>query len=89
MKRFLSLKQLEANFLNMYFAGISCVCIDLSSYCLQYVLQINLLERQELPQRVKLYCMNRGLPEHWLFSGMYKRVELQKALGNHLSWKDR
>ncbi|XP_059445486.1 mediator of RNA polymerase II transcription subunit 23 isoform X2 [Corylus avellana] len=50
---------------------------------------INLLERQELPQRMKLYCMNRGPPEHWLFSGMFKRVELQKALGNHLSWKDR
>ncbi|KAL0005249.1 hypothetical protein SO802_012810 [Lithocarpus litseifolius] len=50
---------------------------------------INLLERQELQQRVKLYCMNRGAPEHWLHSGMFKRVELQKALGNHLSWKDR
>ncbi|GLT76812.1 hypothetical protein SLA2020_484490 [Shorea laevis] len=50
---------------------------------------INLLERQELQQRVKLYHMNRGTPEHWLFSGMFKRVELQKALGNHLSWKDR
>ncbi|KAF5450349.1 hypothetical protein F2P56_030709 [Juglans regia] len=50
---------------------------------------INLLERQELLQRVKLYCMNRGTPEHWLYTGMFKRVELQKALGNHLSWKDR
>ncbi|KAK7837064.1 mediator of rna polymerase ii transcription subunit 23 [Quercus suber] len=50
---------------------------------------INLLERQELQQRVKLYCINRGPPEHWLHSGMFKRVELQKALGNHLSWKDR
>lgn len=33
--------------------------------------------------------MNRGPPEHWLFSGTFKRVELQKALGNHLSWKER
>ncbi|TXG57184.1 hypothetical protein EZV62_018497 [Acer yangbiense] len=50
---------------------------------------INLLDRQELQQRVKLYHMNRGPPEHWLYTGMFKRVELQKALGNHLSWKDR
>ncbi|CAN6727864.1 unnamed protein product [Malus baccata var. baccata] len=50
---------------------------------------ISLLDRQELQQRVKLYCANRGPPEHWLFSGPFKRVELQKALGNHLSWKDR
>jgi hypothetical protein len=73
----------------MYFASISCVCIILFSYGLQYILQINLLERQELQQRVKLYCMNRGPPEHWQINGMFKRVELQKALGNHLSWKDR
>ncbi|KAG6714118.1 hypothetical protein I3842_05G186900 [Carya illinoinensis] len=50
---------------------------------------INLLERQEILQRVKQYCVNHGPPEHWLQSGMFKRVELQKALGNHLSWKDR
>eukprot|EP00257_Ricinus_communis_P023718 XP_015583776.1 mediator of RNA polymerase II transcription subunit 23 isoform X1 [Ricinus communis] len=50
---------------------------------------ISLLDRQELQQRVKLFCMNRGPPEHWLFSGVFKRLELQKALGNHLSWKDR
>lgn len=50
---------------------------------------ISLLERQELQQRVKFYLMNRGPPEHWLASGMFKRVELQKALGNHLSWKER
>ncbi|XP_052186132.1 mediator of RNA polymerase II transcription subunit 23 isoform X2 [Diospyros lotus] len=50
---------------------------------------INLLERQELQQRVKFYLMNRGFPEHWLFSGTFKRTELQKALGNHLSWKER
>ncbi|OVA05734.1 Mediator complex [Macleaya cordata] len=50
---------------------------------------ISLLDRQELQQRIKLFCMNRGLPEHWLHSGLFKRVELQKALGNHLSWKDR
>lgn len=50
---------------------------------------ITLLDRQELQQRVKLYCMNRGPPEHWLYSGLFKRVELQKALGNHLSWKER
>ncbi|VVA14573.1 PREDICTED: mediator [Prunus dulcis] len=50
---------------------------------------MSLLDRQELQQRVKLYCMNRGPPEHWIYTGVFKRVELQKALGNHLSWKDR
>ncbi|KAK1374680.1 Mediator complex, subunit Med23 [Heracleum sosnowskyi] len=50
---------------------------------------ISLLERQELQQKVKFYLNNRGPPEHWLFSGPFKRVELQKALGNHLSWKER
>ncbi|KAK3043079.1 hypothetical protein RJ639_001194 [Escallonia herrerae] len=50
---------------------------------------INLLERQELQQRIKFYLTNRGRPEHWLFSGTFKRVELQKALGTHLSWKER
>ncbi|XP_010552683.1 PREDICTED: mediator of RNA polymerase II transcription subunit 23 [Tarenaya hassleriana] len=48
-----------------------------------------LLERQELQQRVKLYCANRGQPEHWLCTQVFKRNDLQKALGNHLSWKDR
>ncbi|PON62719.1 Mediator complex, subunit Med [Parasponia andersonii] len=33
--------------------------------------------------------MNRGPPEHWLYTGIFKRIDLQKALGNHLSWKDR
>ncbi|XP_061375286.1 mediator of RNA polymerase II transcription subunit 23 isoform X2 [Gastrolobium bilobum] len=50
---------------------------------------ISLLDRQELQQRVKVFCLTRGHPEHWLYSGIFKRVELQKALGNHLSWKDR
>ncbi|CAN1317745.1 Mediator of RNA polymerase II transcription subunit 23 [Linum perenne] len=50
---------------------------------------ISLLDRQELQQRVKLFCLNRGPPEHWLHSGIFKRLELHKALGNHLSWKDR
>ncbi|KAK4409723.1 Mediator of RNA polymerase II transcription subunit [Sesamum angolense] len=50
---------------------------------------INILDSKELQQRVKLYLMNRGPPEHWLFSGTFKRAELQKALGNHLSWKER
>uniref|UniRef100_A0A1D1XDU2 Mediator of RNA polymerase II transcription subunit 23 n=2 Tax=Anthurium amnicola TaxID=1678845 RepID=A0A1D1XDU2_9ARAE len=48
-----------------------------------------LLERQELQQRVKIFCANRVSPDYWLNSGIYKRVDLQKALGNHLSWKDR
>ncbi|PPD83969.1 hypothetical protein GOBAR_DD19103 [Gossypium barbadense] len=52
-------------------------------------LQISLLDRQELQQRVKLYCMNRGPPEHWLYTGIFKRSDLQNALGNHLSWKER
>lgn len=51
--------------------------------------QITLLERQELQQRVKQFCSNRGPPEHWLHSGTFKRAELQKALGNHLSWRER
>ncbi|XP_062111262.1 uncharacterized protein LOC133822835 isoform X2 [Humulus lupulus] len=38
---------------------------------------IVLLDRQELQQRVKLYCMNRGPSEHWLYSGMFKRNDLQ------------
>ncbi|KAG8366749.1 hypothetical protein BUALT_Bualt17G0111700 [Buddleja alternifolia] len=50
---------------------------------------INILDSKELQQRVKLYLMSRGPPEHWLFSGTFKRAELQKALGNHLSWKER
>ncbi|MBA0556424.1 hypothetical protein Golob_026528, partial [Gossypium lobatum] len=50
---------------------------------------ISLLDRQELQQRVKLYCMNRGAPEHWLYTGIFKRSDLQNALGNHLSWKER
>ncbi|KAL0461460.1 UNVERIFIED_CONTAM: Mediator of RNA polymerase II transcription subunit [Sesamum latifolium] len=50
---------------------------------------INILDSKELQQRVKLYLMNRGPPEHWLFSGTFKRAEFQKALGNHLSWKER
>lgn len=48
-----------------------------------------LLDRQELQQRMKLFLMARGPPEHWLYSGIFKRLDLQKALGNHLSWKDR
>ncbi|XP_057961845.1 mediator of RNA polymerase II transcription subunit 23 isoform X2 [Malania oleifera] len=50
---------------------------------------ISLLDRQELQQRIKMFCMNRGPSEHWLYTGVFKRVELQKALGNYLSWKDR
>lgn len=60
---------------------------DDDPYALHIV--ISLLDKQELQQRVKLFCMNRGPPEHWLYSGTFKRVELQKALGNHLSWKER
>ena len=47
------------------------------------------MERQELQQRIKLYVSNRGNPEHWLQNGVCKRIDLQKALGNHLSWKER
>ncbi|XXG80040.1 hypothetical protein AAC387_Pa09g0992 [Persea americana] len=50
---------------------------------------ITLIEKQELQQRVKQFCLNRGPPEHWLHSGTFKRAELQKALGNHLSWRER
>ncbi|KAL8161237.1 hypothetical protein V2J09_012726 [Rumex salicifolius] len=50
---------------------------------------ISLLDRQELQQRMKLFIINRGPPEHWLFSATFSRVDVQKALGNHLSWKFR
>ncbi|KAL2904623.1 Mediator of RNA polymerase II transcription subunit 23 [Bienertia sinuspersici] len=50
---------------------------------------ISLLDRQELQQRLKSFFLSRGSPEHWLYPGIFKRVDLQKALGNHLSWKDR
>nr|GLL46879.1 mediator of RNA polymerase II transcription subunit 23 [Ipomoea trifida] len=51
--------------------------------------KINLLDSKELQQKVKLYLLNRGPPEHWAQAGPFKRAELQKALGNHLSWKER
>ncbi|CAA6664813.1 unnamed protein product [Spirodela intermedia] len=57
-------------------------------YALRIVLNL-LLERQELQQRVKIFFGNRTSPDHWLNTGVYKQVDLQKALGNHLSWKDR
>ncbi|XP_048614924.1 mediator of RNA polymerase II transcription subunit 23 isoform X1 [Brassica napus] len=47
-----------------------------------------ILERPELLQRINVFCVNRGNPEHWLCTQVFKRNELQKALGNHLSWKD-
>lgn len=50
---------------------------------------ISLLDRQELQTRVNFFCINRGPSEHWLYPGVFKRTDLQKALGNHLSWKDR
>ncbi|KAL7602984.1 hypothetical protein Lser_V15G14952 [Lactuca serriola] len=51
---------------------------------------VNLLERQELQQRINFYVANCGSsPEHWLQTGIFNRNELQKALGNHLSWKER
>ncbi|KAL9265828.1 Mediator of RNA polymerase II transcription subunit 23-like protein [Drosera capensis] len=50
---------------------------------------ISLLERQELQQRIKLFAVVRGPPEHWLINGIFKRGELHKALGSHLSGKDR
>ncbi|GAB2279958.1 Mediator of RNA polymerase II transcription subunit 23 [Dionaea muscipula] len=52
-------------------------------------IMISLLERQELQQRIKLFAMIRGPPEYWLVNGIFKRGELHKALGNHLSGKDR
>ncbi|XP_038985273.1 mediator of RNA polymerase II transcription subunit 23 [Phoenix dactylifera] len=50
---------------------------------------ISLLDRPELQQRIKMFCANRPSPEHWLNNQPPKRIELQKALGNHLSWKER
>ncbi|XP_024007851.1 mediator of RNA polymerase II transcription subunit 23 isoform X1 [Eutrema salsugineum] len=49
----------------------------------------SLLVNEALLQRIKGYCSNRGPPEHWLNTQLFNRNELQKALGNHLSWKDR
>lgn len=60
---------------------------DDDPYALSIV--ISLLERPELQQRIKLFCSNRSTPEHWLNNQLPKRIELQKALGNHLSWKER
>lgn len=71
--------------INKYFSITEFVLVRY----LNPVVQIHLLERQELQQRVKFYLNNRGRPEHWLYSGVFKRIELQKALGNHLSWKER
>lgn len=48
-----------------------------------------MLERQELQQKIKIFCSIRGSPDHWLNSGVSQRIEVQKALGNHLSSKDR
>nr|CAB3450989.1 unnamed protein product [Digitaria exilis] len=59
---------------------------DDDPYALRLV--ISLLEKPELQQRVKAFCSSRS-SEHWLKNQHPKRVELQKALGNHLSWKDR
>ncbi|KAI3763730.1 hypothetical protein L2E82_13725 [Cichorium intybus] len=50
---------------------------------------VSLLERQELQQRINFYVTNHGSPEHWLQTATFNRIELQKALGNHLSWKER
>lgn len=71
--------------INKYFSITEFVLV----WYLNRDVQIHLLERQELQQRVKFYLNNRGRPEHWLYSGAFKRIELQKALGNHLSWKER
>lgn len=59
---------------------------DDDPYALRLV--INLLERPELQQRIKAFCTSRS-PEHWLKNQPPKRIELQKALGNHLSGKER
>lgn len=59
---------------------------DDDPYALRLV--INLLERTELQQRIKAFCSSCS-SEHWLKNQPPKRAELQKALGNHLSWKDR
>ncbi|CAH9122157.1 unnamed protein product [Cuscuta epithymum] len=50
---------------------------------------INLLDSKELQQKVKLYLVNRGPPENWAQTVPFKRADLQKALGSHLSWKER
>ncbi|PKA62731.1 Mediator of RNA polymerase II transcription subunit 23 [Apostasia shenzhenica] len=60
---------------------------DDDPYALRIV--IGLLDRPELQQRIKMFCSSRISPEHWLNNQPPKRVELQKALGNHLLWKDR
>ncbi|CAL9047158.1 unnamed protein product [Musa banksii] len=59
---------------------------DDDPYALRIV--INLLDKPELQQRIRVFCTNHS-SEHWAHNQPPKRVELQKALGNHLSWKDR
>ncbi|WOL20126.1 mediator of RNA polymerase II transcription subunit 23 [Canna indica] len=59
---------------------------DDDPYALRIV--ISLLDKPELQQRIRMFCTNRS-SEHWAHNQPPKRVELQKALGNHLSWKDR
>ncbi|XP_019091037.1 PREDICTED: mediator of RNA polymerase II transcription subunit 23-like [Camelina sativa] len=53
------------------------------------IIAMSLLKTPDLLLRIKNYCQNRGSPEHWLITQVFKRNDLQKALGNHLSWKDR
>ncbi|GJR82347.1 mediator of RNA polymerase II transcription subunit 23 [Tanacetum coccineum] len=58
------------------------------------ILLLALTDRDDDPHslcimRMKLYVSNRGNPKHWLQNGACKRIDLQKALGNHLSWKER
>lgn len=60
---------------------------DDDPYALRIV--ISLLDRPELHQRIKMFCSSRISPEHWLNNQPPKRIEIQKALGNHLVWKDR
>ncbi|XP_076947304.1 mediator of RNA polymerase II transcription subunit 23-like [Bidens hawaiensis] len=60
---------------------------DDDPYALRMV--VNLLERKELQQRISFYIANRGNPDHWLQTGVFKRVDLQKALGAHLSWNQK
>ncbi|KAL6573802.1 Mediator of RNA polymerase II transcription subunit 23 [Orobanche hederae] len=59
---------------------------DDDPYALRIV--INILDSKELQQRVKMYIMNCGPPEHWLLSGTFKRAEVQEALGKPLSCKE-
>lgn len=56
-----------------------------TSVSLSFPVPLRQPTRKKLRQRVKLFCLTRGPPEHWLHTGVFKRFELQKTTGNFSS----